>query len=50
MHLQEELEPSEINRRFGEVQKPSADTWLMWETGIHATALWWGDFTLSSEC
>lgn len=33
IHLQEGLEPSEVNRRFAEVQKPSADTWLMGEIG-----------------
>lgn len=50
IHLQEELEPSEVNRRFVEIQKPFADTWLMWETGIRAAALWWGGFSLSFEC
>lgn len=48
-HLQGELEPSEVKRRFPEVHKPSADAWLMWKTDIYATALWLGWFLLSFE-
>lgn len=47
-HLQGELEPCEVNRRFSEVHKPSADAWLMWKTDIYATTLWPGWFLLNT--